>query len=175
MQTVLASLRSWKRDRKPPTPSTERMVADSSTSVIDWRAWTTHSHPARVLRAYWKRCSGNLPSFGKLLCQCSCHQPSERHSRQSHVLTPMVSSELSCVPNAIAGSTDSGTSARAKNPATSHIVSNVWVDSKRGNKCSASAFFEFLYHINDLKLLECTVESPNWVYWVAWTSGSASS
>ena len=35
-----------------------------------------------------------------------------------------------------ASRTDLGGSARAKNPATSHEVSNVWVDSKRGNKCS---------------------------------------
>ena len=41
-------------------------------------------------------------------------------------------------PKRNAGKTDSGTSARAKNPTTSHKVSNVWVDTKRGNKCSAA-------------------------------------
>ena len=45
-----------------PTPSTERMVADSSKSVIDWRR-ATHSHPARVLRAYWNGAMATCPAL----------------------------------------------------------------------------------------------------------------
>ena len=37
-----------------PTPSTDKIVADSSRSVNDRSAWDTHSHTARVLSVYWK-------------------------------------------------------------------------------------------------------------------------
>ena len=69
---------------KAPTPSTGKWWRTRLILSSTEMAWATHSHPARVMKAYiWKRRMATPPpppNFGKLLGQCTCHHLQEKRT-----------------------------------------------------------------------------------------------
>ena len=64
--SVPPSSRSWRSDRQSRHPSMDTTVVRSPPSVMVCRMWATHSHPALVVKAYWK----GAVAFSAFLATC---------------------------------------------------------------------------------------------------------
>ena len=121
---------------KVATPSTKRMVADSSRSVNVCRAWDTHSQPARVLSAFWN----GAVAVSAFLANCWANVRATKRRKTSLTTMPLTPPDgfrrAVIRPNRNAERIDNGTSALARNPATWHTEANDLTDSNKGNKCS---------------------------------------